>query len=419
MTTKFDANQLFNSLSLNEQARITLEIHRNSLKRDEERYTRLAEMDSAKNKLAQELDETEYEIAENDDWFISAKEGGIKPARNEFHLRISKAERLYSRKRMLIDQLLPNADAEIRSAIAQMESEESRESVYQKYDLERLLMPYYQKLAYERIKIVAAEARERRRQEEEDDAREQRKYDELLARLRAEELEKVRMAEENLRKIRADSIRAQVEERKIPYLVHFTPISNVRSILENGLLSRNSLSGKDYLFTDYFRSDGWLDWISLSVSFPNYKMFFAKKNSLKEVAGWAVLLIRKEVLWDLECKYVMTNAASSEVRMFRDNRWGSAEAFGEMFGFPEHRVGIPDFYTTDPQAEVMIKGAIPSRYIGVIAVEHQADANQLEEIEGAQVKVVPELFRWRSDFEHWRQLRLNPFSNDKAPLGVF
>ena len=201
--------------------------------------------------------------------------------------------------------------------------------------------------------------------------------------------------------------------------MHFTPIGNVESILRHGLQSRNALVGQEFVFTDERRSDGWLDWISVSVSFPNYKMFYAKRNSLNDVDDWAIVLIKSDVLWDLDCKFILTNAASFGIQMFRDDKWSSAEAFENMFNYAEHRIGIPDCYTTDPQAEVMIKDGVPRRYIGMIALERQVEPSRLGKLEGVRGGTIRELYRPRSDFEHWRQYKLSPFPSEPKLVALF
>lgn len=195
-------------------------------------------------------------------------------------------------------------------------------------------------------------------------------------------------------KYRLLQISAYAHARKIPYLAHFTPISNLTSILRDGLRSRNALDGHEFVYTDEYRTDGWLDWISVSISFPNYKMFYAKKNLRKDIEGWAVILIRKEVLWELDCKFILTNAANSEIRMFREEKWSFAQAFEDMFGRVEHRIEIPEFYTTDPQAEVMIRDEVPNHYILRVAVENKRDAAKLNHMADVRIEEIPRLFRW-------------------------
>jgi len=406
---QFNVNELFDSLPDAEQDKINCAIRENGKSREEERYARLQAAEIAKNEFVQEFELIKYEIAENDDWFVAAKEGRVDVTPQSLNQHKRKAEELYSRKKSLIDSLLPKADLRIKDVISQIETEEAREALFQRRDLERLLQPFYEERECERRQVLAAQTRERIRQREEEEARRREEYEALLNRLHAEELERKRILAEALRRKRAEDIRAHVHARKIPYLVHFTPIGNVESILRNGLRSRNALAGQQFVFTDEHRSDGWLNWISTSITFPNYKMFYAKKKSLNDINGWAILLIKRDVLWELDCKFILTNAASFGIRMFRDDKWSSAEAFEDMFNYAEHRNGIPDFYTTDPQAEVMIRDEVPRHYIVMIALERQADAKQLGNLEYIRVETIPELFKWRSDYEHWRQFRLSPF----------
>lgn len=75
-----------------------------------------------------------------------------------------------------------------------------------------------------------------------------------------------------------------VTERNIRWLVHFTRIENLESILENGLLPRNNFEGLDVqpLTNDAFRLDGFLEATSLSIESPNYRMFWKCRCDAKE-----------------------------------------------------------------------------------------------------------------------------------------
>ncbi len=125
------------------------------------------------------------------------------------------------------------------------------------------------------------------------------------------------------------------------------------------------------------------------------------------------------MLWDLDCKYIVTNAASSGIRIFNDSKWSSIEAFENMFGNVEHRNNIPEYYATDPQAEVMIRNEIPCRYIEVIAVRNVFERDRLNNLKGISVNVDPNLFSYRNDFEHWRQFRLSAFSDNNTVVASF
>ena len=138
---------------------------------------------------------------------------------------------------------------------------------------------------------------------------------------------------------RTEQIRSCVLSKKINSLVHFTPIENVNSIARYGLFSRNELEkyNLNFVCTDKKRLDGLIDYISVSVSFPNYKMFFSVRKEFEErenrsVHRWAVIIIRKEALWELDCKFFFRNAASAEFENRLDRKWSSTEAFENMFG---------------------------------------------------------------------------------------
>ena len=412
---KFNAQQLFDSLPVQKREQISSALLDNSEKRELERYSRLEKAEISKQGLVQELETIEYEIAENDQWFISAKEKKLEITSSSLEQHTKKAEKLYSRKKLIISDLLPSVEISIQGIVSKIESEERQENYFQQKDLERLLEPIYEEKVRLHSRKVLAEFKIKEKLREEEEAQRYREYASLLSRLREEGRERSeKIAIERLKK-RRDQISVLVNERQILSLVHFTPIENLESIVENGLRSRNELSGEKYIHTDEYRTDGWLNWVSASISFPNYKMFYSKQNSLKDIGGWAVVIIKKEVLWELDCKFILTNAASSGIRMFSDSRWSSAEALEDMFGNPEHRYNIPDFYTTDPQAEVMIHNEIPSHYIERIVVRNAQDENKLNHLSDIRIETYPQLFSYRNDFEHWRQFRLSAFSSKHDP----
>jgi len=147
-------------------------------------------------------------------------------------------------------------------------------------------------------------------------------------------------------------------------------------------------------------------------------MFFKKHGEMNDVDGWAVVLLRREVLWELDCKFIPINAASSSVRMFADARWSSIDAFDDMFGQTERRHDIPEHFTTDPQAEVMVHNAIPRQYISLVAVKDRNTAERLVGLQDIQCEVNPHLFSWRQDYEYWKNSRLDLFpSRPGAAIG--
>ena len=89
--------------------------------------------------------------------------------------------------------------------------------------------------------------------------------------------EKTISSEENLTKFDASLTIQQIcEERGITTLIHFTRIENLQNILQEGLLGRSFLEERrqEFLFNDNDRADGHKEAVCLSISFPNYQMFY-------------------------------------------------------------------------------------------------------------------------------------------------
>lgn len=184
-----------------------------------------------------------------------------------------------------------------------------------------------------------------------------------------------------------------IRRRNITELCHFTRVSNCESIMKHGLYSRAYLESSNVLsaeYSDEMRLDGHIDAISLSVSFPNYKMFYIKRNENLDVT-WCVLSISPKVLIDCRCKFSWMNAASSEMRDYiahSDGRSGDFERLFQDYGkYKRDDIWkrMPDNYTTNPQAEVLVFDHIDCKYIQDV----QYNGN---------------FFRYRDDYEYWKQI---------------
>jgi len=213
---------------------------------------------------------------------------------------------------------------------------------------------------------------------------------------------------------RKERIRKASERRGIQYLVHFTQVGNVPSILEHGLLSRRELDkrGIPYRWNDENRFDEALDAISLSISFPNYRMFFRlRQHKRNEGARWVVLMLSSAILWEYKCTYHYTNAARKE---FRDKYRGDLQSLGVFEGMfaPEIRgisrdPDIPPFYTTDPQAEVLIFQRIPTEKVLEVCVENRESLESLKLLikscnyQKLKIGVCKRFFKPRQDHERW------------------
>ncbi|ELA4711062.1 DUF4433 domain-containing protein, partial [Escherichia coli] len=158
-----------------------------------------------------------------------------------------------------------------------------------------------------------------------------------------------------------------VQCRDITELYHFTHADNLSSIIANGLVSRQYLDIRNinYELNDELRLEGHLDATCLSISFPNYRMFFKYRN-LKP-GDWIILVIDPSVLWIKSCAFYPTNAASGSVRSNAIADMQGEDAlnamFGETIGSITREQSLNDKYPTDVQAEVLVFDEIEPSYI--------------------------------------------------------
>ena len=178
---------------------------------------------------------------------------------------------------------------------------------------------------------------------------------------------------------RALQIQQICTEHGITTLCHFTQIKKLQNILREGLLSRSFLEDRSPPpeFNDQKRLDGHRDAICLSISFPNSLLFnkYSRptENSPPNYSQWAVLLLKTEVLWELDCAFCQENAASRPVRRIRLEERKKPNALENMFTdafidtngefFRRSSLQIPNHYPTHPQAEVLVFNRIQTEYI--------------------------------------------------------
>lgn len=414
--TPLTAGVLFPRLSRDEQTEILQRLDAFSAKRDKERYEKLAIVEAQKQQLLRELDATDDRIFDNDNWLAKAKEKSVSQADPAAKLHLDSARLLSEQKHRLQDILIPTVEKRLKEVIEDITHEEAAESRIRSTDLERLLAPLRETIESSRLErrslraaSLLAEREQREAQRLAEAAEEERK--------RAHDfwavIEPV-ASPESIRR-RSTQIRDVAHARQIPFLVHFTPLNNVRSIIEHGLMSKSNLQNKnlEHICTDNSRGDGWLDWISLSIAFPNYKMLTRKRKDMPKslVGGWAIVRLQPRVLWELNCKFMITNAANSSYWFYRSAEQSSPESFELMFAHTNERQHIPYYFTTDPQAEVMAEHAVPIKYIEEIVTANSTDAKLLTNGQSIPVSVDPHFFAPRSDWKHWKERgRLRPHS---------
>ena len=103
----------------------------------------------------------------------------------------------------------------------------------------------------------------------------------------------------------------RLNQRGITHLLHFTKYSNFPSIMANGLVRRSELNnrGMPYAFNDHIRLDGHPNSLSVSIGFPNYRMFYPARQNFPDDT-WVVLVLSTDVLIHKTCSFYSRNAAT-------------------------------------------------------------------------------------------------------------
>ena len=210
-----------------------------------------------------------------------------------------------------------------------------------------------------------------------------------------------------------------VRDRGVIFLVHFTPVTNIKSILENGLLPRAELEERGIVADtpDLVRLDSCLDYTSLSVSFPNYRILYQK--TCHSGFNFAVLLLDPKLILakPLEDISYLTENAAAKGNGNIEEKIGLRAAkalFDDTVIISGNEVtrtqlGIPDKFTTNPQAEVFVWGRIDPTFIKSILVRNEQDKKTIQQEYTAPFSDIIKLisinswpFKPRDDYEFWK-----------------
>lgn len=162
-------------------------------------------------------------------------------------------------------------------------------------------------------------------------------------------------------------------DRGITRLCHFTQARNLAHIFGSsiGLCSSLELSQSSmpYNPNDILRYDQHKELICCSVEYPNVFYFRAAISKEKLFKDWAVLFIKPDYIWSDDTKFCPCNAAKSKGAYIGEG----ATCFQSLFDFTAKGSGILRCMLqlrstpTDNQAEVLIKGPVPtSDIVGVV-----------------------------------------------------
>lgn len=156
---------------------------------------------------------------------------------------------------------------------------------------------------------------------------------------------------------------------------------------------------------DQSRYDG-QDATCLSIEWPNWSLFWRFRQN-DPTRHWAILQIKHEVLWRKRVCFNTTNAADNSMSSQTFAARQGKDKFLEMFEDFELKkridLGIPDFYTTNHQAEVLCLDDLSPSYITHV---HLLDADLFNKYNksypGGYVTYGSQYFKYRSDWSHWR-----------------
>lgn len=207
-----------------------------------------------------------------------------------------------------------------------------------------------------------------------------------------------------------DKIILEAKRRGIEYVVHFTNVNNLENIFNYGLCPKDTL---DYYrirhqINDEYRFDKFTNSSSLSITSPNYKMFYRVRMENPN-EKWAVILFDAYKIFELDCAFCRSNAASSSVTSIPINERKKATAFMDMFYEPEYDSrsarNLSDCEPTDPQAEVLVFNSIPTDYIECVHFQYSSNYYQYKKLlddYGVYGGASNSLFIPRRDYSYWR-----------------
>ena len=147
--------------------------------------------------------------------------------------------------------------------------------------------------------------------------------------------------------------------------------------------------------------------LSVSLTFPNYRMFYKCQHDLKE--DWAVLLLDPYHVLSLDCAYCYTNAAKSKVKEISINERKSLASFLGLFYEPEEisreQRGLVDNEPTDPQAELLVCASISLQAIQSVVFADSLTADRYRGLlskYGLEAVEDSTYFAPRHDYAFWQ-----------------
>jgi hypothetical protein len=212
-----------------------------------------------------------------------------------------------------------------------------------------------------------------------------------------------------------------IDQRGIKYLIHFTRFESVTAIIGEGkILPRNQLHNIGYEWKELVipnsptRRDN-PKHLNTSIMHANIFLLSTFRDKWYPGSRFCILGINSRYIYEQNTEFSITNATYWPARNFGIN--GSINTFQSMFmneveGKPLgnyqwkknfRKSTLPNYYTTDLEAEVLIESEIPYNDILFIACRNQyehdilASAFDVLELPTEKLCVRPTLFEPRSE----------------------
>lgn len=171
------------------------------------------------------------------------------------------------------------------------------------------------------------------------------------------------------------AIQAHAEDVQVPYLLHFTRVTNLPSIMAHGLYPIGSVReiGATPAINDQYRFDGHRNSTSVSIGFPNCQMLY-KYRMADAAVDWAILILYPTILWAKNCAFCRHNAADARISGQPLPHLMMPQAFMSMYEESEGLLSrgeqkLKPFDPTDVQAEVLVFDVIEPQYVAGVIFE--------------------------------------------------
>ena len=224
---------------------------------------------------------------------------------------------------------------------------------------------------------------------------------------------------------RTKAVRNLIRKNRISFLTHFTRIENLKSILQFGIMPLSILRKNPVFSSVLFPPNplppAWSGFVSLNISFPDYKLFMqTQKHQLSE---WVVILIDSRVMYDYPCYFFPDHAdqfitsaplPGQYLKEFRSA--GDLKAlFSDQNDVKRKDLDIPSFYPTNPCSEVLSGFPIAPSCISQVYFYSEYKFNQWV-LSNTEFALKQDKNRWacglqyfspRSDYTYWKTGRTN------------